>query len=331
MLLVGFGATFGVPAYAELVLHLFDGLGAGPTANGATFKSALSPFAVSEVVHVLRKLGLDPRDLAFGVPQHPRLFEMLKTERWYFFREGFQTFWKKLAKRAKMSVENKVSVTSMLREGDKWKVTATKGRRETEKTFAFDHVIVTTAPQDAHPFLPKGEQKDLIAQGIPRVPPNDVFLVEAEDTDSCDNDIDNRRVAFWPTGLGQGSDAFVDPATWVNGVKTFFVLKRHAKNNIYAIGTYVLDPAISVNDAFDALKTYAATELGLKVTRMLKHERFVFPSGPKAIDTDAWQQAWAPLQGRDGLWFNGEAICGSGIPRITQFTTGFVAAGFPDL
>ena len=70
-------------------------------------------------------------------------------------------------------------------------------------------MFVTVDPQYALRFLSSGsEQKYLIYDAIPNVPSSDIFLVKTYDaTIGVVTDVYIQFVAFWPTGLGQGTSA----------------------------------------------------------------------------------------------------------------------------
>ena len=309
------GDKWGVPAYAKLGTHLGDGLGIAPAAAISTFFSTLSSFTAVDAAELLRNLGVTPDSLPASTPSN--IVSLLSKPRWYFFERGYQTFWEELVKRATIPVHTNFAVESLDKlTGGEWQVTASDGT-----VFEFDNVIVTTAPQDAIPFVPP-EQAALLQTAVPQVPPNDVFVVKVNDINSVDTDVDNDVVGFWPTGLGMGSLSVIDPA-FGGSTKPFFYLRRHERD-VFVIATVTL--GVSPEDAFEAVKTYSKDTLDLEITEELFHERYYFPSGP--VDSLAWSSGWATLQGKDGLWFNGESFAGSGIPRITQYTKQFVAQVF---
>lgn len=312
-----------LPAYGSLIAHTFDGLGAAPAALTTTFANTLSTFAAADAGELLRNLGVTHDSLPDGTP--PNIVSILSSDRWLFFDKGYQTFWEEVVKRAGLAVELGVAVQSMEKSGEgAWQLSGSNGQ-----DYTFDQVVVTTAPQDAIPFVPP-EQAALLAMAVPIVPPNDVFLVQTQDTSPADTDVDNEVVAFWPTGFGLGTPRMVDPA--LGGiVKPMFYQRRHDRD-ILVIATVTLDASLGKEEVFETVRAYSRDVLGLELqeeSNDYRYERFFFPSGP--IDKAAWDAAWATLQGQDGLWFNGEAFAGSGIPRITQYTKQFVTQAFPDV
>lgn len=317
--LAQWGETWGVPAYAKLCLHAFDGLGAAPSVFIVTFSSTLSAFASVDAAELLRNLGVTADSLPPSTL--PNIVSLLSSTRWYFFDRGYQTFWEELVERANILVVTGVSVEALeLTSDGVWQLTGSDGNE-----YIFDQVIVTTAPQDALSFVPS-DQASLLATAVPQVPPNDVFIVEAADGNPADTDVDNEIVAFWPTGFGLGTPSLIDPSQG-GLVKPFFYQRRHARG-IFVVGTLTLSG--SIEEAFETTKIYSKDVLGLELSDdYLHHERYYFPSGPS--DKTSWANGWASLQGKDGLWFNGESFAGSGIPVITQYTKQFIDATFPEV
>lgn len=304
-----------MPAFSHMIVYTSDALGAGPGSYLSAAQALAGGFRWTpvEAVRVLKFLDPDGA-LPEGLPEN--IVSLMTAnhgkgaQRWWFFKNGYQNFWKNLAYYGGIQVQTANSVLSMVRKetgrGKVWWLNTRRGRR------IFDKVIVATTPKTAMKFLPEGPSKELLKTAIARVPPNDVFLAMVSDFSGTGFP---ERSAWWSDGFGLGSLELVDPLKG-GPVKPVFWQKRHGSNNVVLIGTYTLSPEITPDQAFDAVNDYAQRELGFTLTERLAHERFFFPASPS--DREAWTQGWERLQGEDGLYFIGEAFTGSGIPAIAS-------------
>jgi len=131
-----------------------------------------------------------------------------------------------------------------------------------------------------------------------------------------------------------GSQDFINPFVGCNNAflcgKAFFWIKRHANQNVFTIATYEFGFYDKTDgEVFEDLKAYAKDELGIDLTNILQVERYSFPDGRP--DWYGPYGTWAPLQGQNNLWFNGESVAGSGVPTITAFTEFLVGLNFGDI
>ena len=343
MPIIEWGAKWGVPAYADMNLQVVDGLAVNPAVAAATFETTMSFFTTSYAGELLKLMGVTEEQLPDDTPPNIKSL-IFDQDGWYFFDDGYQTFFEQLISNAGLQVETSFEVASMTKKMDddvpstdvmesrdsggvvqdstsSWHVTSSDGTE-----LVFDQIIVTTAPQDAIPFVPQ-DRSVLLQAGVPIVPPNDLFLTRGVDINPADTDTDNGLVSFWPTGVGLGTSSIVDPTTGL--IKSFFFQQRH-NVDVWGAATVTLSPDITVEDAYMAVVGFARHVLGLEFDDdYLAHERFTWPSGP--IDRDTWDENWATLQGVDGLWFSGEAFTQTSVPRISQYSKVFIDNQFPDV
>ena len=313
--LLAWGERYDVPAYAKLVLHTFDYLGAGPAFMVPAHIGLLSSFGTVDVVHVLKKLG-------FVLPQTapPNLVSLFQAQRWYFFERGFETFYTAYVAKTNLSVwtHSPVTILTRMDATNEWIITV-NGTDE----YTFDYVVITTPPSDTVKFLPDGmPQKALFESDILPVPPNDVFLVPVE------NYTLPNPAAWFTEGFGLGTADLVNPAVG-GATKCFFWQKRYATGNYMVVATYTLNfNFTSPLEVWSECQMFAADTYGLELgDDYLFHRRYIFPAAPR--DSIAWTTQWTALQGQDNLFFTGEAFSGSGVPAIAAFASSFFPQVFP--
>ncbi len=91
--------------------------------------------------------------------------------------------------------------------------------------------------------------------------------------------------------------------------------KRHVQDFLLAV-MVTLIPELAKQKLYCTVSSYAKDVIDIKIEEMIAHEEYVYQSGP--ADTNKWNLKWVPLQGKYGLWFNGDAFSGSGSPpKIT--------------
>lgn len=123
--------------------------------------------------------------------------------------------------------------------------------------------------------------------------------------------------------MGQGTTDLINPSVGNSTSKPFFWIKRHPGRNVLTVATYEVgrfagSPEKTDDEVFLEVKEYAKNVLGVELDEALHVARYAFPDGRRGWYGPAG--IWTPFQGRDNLWFNGEAIAGSGVPTITAFT-----------
>ena len=123
--------------------------------------------------------------------------------------------------------------------------------------------------------------------------------------------------------MGQGTQDLINPLFGNSDIKASFWIKRHTGRSVFTIATFELsrfigNPEKSDDEVFQVVKEYAGNVLGIDLDEVLHVERYSFPDGRQ--DWYGAYGIWTPFQGQDNLWFNGEAIAGSGVPTITAFT-----------
>ncbi len=318
------GVRNDLSALTRLIVFTADALGAGPSSY-ASASAALAGglnWTPVEVTRILKYLGVGVEDLPEGTP--PNIVSLLAandgegTQRWWFFKDGYQTFWKELVKRAGIKVKLSEPVVSlaMTTEGEDnvWMV------ETDENIYQFDRVIVATTPRAAMNFLPEGPRKDLLSTAIVRVPPNDVYLTTIS---GYENTGLPEQAAFWPEALGLGGTELIDPEVG-SAVKPFFWQKRHVEDVAF-VATYTLSAEITPEQSFAAVQQYGAG-YGVTLNEQIDHKRFFFPPTPEDLLT--WRATWPSYQGQDDLYFVGEAFTGSGVPAIAIGLTKFVAQYF---
>jgi len=248
------------------------------------------------------------------------------SQRWFFFANGYQTFWQSLAGAADLQVQLSSTVTSI--RYDWWRpfqpVTVTvadaNGKAQEQR---FDKVIVTTPPGAAASMLPAGSlQAKLLLTGVAGGYPTNVYLAPVGGLPPvAENNLPN-PFAFWV------HDASIEPnGTSIPPVRPFFWQRRFADTGYMIIGEYNYQE-VSLADSFAALQRYASSSLGMTVGPYEQITQVKFPSGPS--DLIAWQLGWGVLQGVQGLYFAGEAFQGSGVPAITAGLSSFIPKNFPD-
>lgn len=301
-----------VPAFAHMITYTSDALGAGPVSSLPAAKALISGFSWTPVEAVRVLKYLDP-DLKLSESTPKNILSLLNanqgrgSQRWWFFKNGYQSFWKSLVKYAGIQVRAAEFVIDLKRVHNAkrkgWLVKTENG------SDYFDRVVIATTPRAAMNYLPDGESRELLQTAISRVPPNDVFLAKVEDFSQSGLP---EQSAWWSDGFGLGTEGLIDPKQG-GMVKPVFWQKRYDKQ-IILVGTYTLSPKIRPEEAYQVVSRYAKEKLGFQLVERLNHRRFYFPALPQ--DSVAWRVGWQRLQGEQGLYFVGEAFTGSGIPAI---------------
>jgi hypothetical protein len=318
-ILLDWGDRVGVPFFAKLGPYGFDGLGAGPTAQALAGRALLSSFFAVEVAYMLRELGVTSSNVPEGTP--PNVVSLLNSQRWWFFERGYQTFWQSLVEKAKIDVKTEQQITSLERDAEmgKWVVHTT----DDNPVHHFDLVLITTPPANTVEFLFDGPQRELLlSTGTP--PVNDAFIATVKNFEKCGLPEES---AWWPSGFGQGSLDFVDPAFGGGPTKPVYWQKRHSGRDVIVVATYNFDIRTTPTEAFEVCKKFAQDVLGFEIEKEIHHERFPFPAYP--LDPVSFAAGWSQLQGKDGLFVTGEAFSGSGVPAITQYSNFIIPLYFP--
>jgi hypothetical protein len=327
--LVQWGERNNVPLYVQLMLYTADGLGAsGDLGRGAPSIGLLAPLAhwmPAEVHRALKQLGVPASEIPDSLPNLKSVFAA-NSQRWFFFENGYQTFWQSLADAADIDVQLNSTVTSVryawLRPWQPVTVTVAGANGKVQEHH-FDKVIVTTPPGPAASMLAPGSlQAKLLLTAVAGGYPTNIYLAPVGGLPPvAENNLPN-PFAFWV------KDPSIEPsATFIPAVRPFFWQRRFANPSYMILGAYNYQD-VSTADSFAALQHYASGTLGMTVGPYEHITQVVFPSAPS--DFISWTLGWAVLQGAQGLYFAGEAFQGSGVPSITEGLSSFVPKNFPD-
>jgi hypothetical protein len=327
--LVPWAARNNITLYVQLMLYTADGLGAtGDLGRGAPSLALMAPLShwmPAETHRALTQLGVPASDIPATLPNLRSLFAA-NAQRWWFFENGYQTFFQSLADAAELNVELGSTVTSIRHQ--LWRpvrpvsVTVTKSNGTTRE-HRFDKVIVTTPPGAAASMLPSGSlQGNLLLTAVAGGFPTNVYLAPVSGLPLvATNNLPN-PFAFWV------KDPRIEPsATALPATRPFFWQRRFANPDYMILGVYNYQD-VSTEASFGAVQSYASSTFGMTVGPYEHLISVKFPSAPK--DFTAWTLGWTFLQGFQGMYFAGEAFQGSGVPAITQGLSSFVPKHFPD-
>jgi hypothetical protein len=327
--LLQWGERHNVSLYVRLMLYTADGLGAsGDLGRGAPSIGLLAPLAhwmPAETHRALKQLGVPASEIPDSLPNLKSVFAA-DSQRWWFFENGYQTFWQSLVDEAELDVELSSPVTSIRQVWWRpWeKVTVTvAGPNGQPREHRFDKVIVTTPPGPAAAMLEASSlQAKLLLTAVAGGFPTNVYLAPVGGLpEVATNNLPN-PFAFWV------KDPSIEPsATFLPAVRPFFWQRRFANPGYMILGAYNYQD-ISAADSFATLQDYASDTLGMTVGPYTAITQVKFPSAPS--DFVQWMLGWAVLQGRQGFYFAGEAFQGSGVPAITEGLASFVPRHFPD-
>jgi hypothetical protein len=326
--LIQWGERNKVQLYVQLMAYTADGLGAsGDLGRGAPSIGLLAPLShwmPAETHRALRQLGMSASEIAALPAKLKSLFDN-NTQRWWFFENGYQTFWQSLVAQAGLDVRVNSTVTSVRRSLLPWEKAVVKvsGANGQVQEYKFDRVIITTPPGAGAAMLEPGSlQGNLLKTAVAGGFPTNVYLAPVGGLpESVGNNVPN-PFAAWVT------DPSIEPsATSIPAVRPFFWQRRHANPGYMILGAYnYVD--ISADDSFAALQDYSSDALGMTVGPYTAITQVKFPSAPS--DFIQWMLGWAVLQGRQGFYFAGEAFQGSGVPAITEGLSSFIPKNFPD-
>jgi hypothetical protein len=326
---VEWGARNNVSLFVQLMLYTADGLGAsgdlGRGVPGIALLVPLSYWMPAEVHRALKQLGVPASEIPATLPNLRSIYAA-NSQRWYFFQNGYQTFFQKLVEAADIDVRLNSTVRSVRhvwwRPWRPWDVTVAnrQGRLETHQ---FDKVIITTPPGPAASMLPPGApQASLLRTAVAGGYPTNIYLAPVSGRPPVVGGNLPNPFAFWV------KDPSIEPSPpTIPPVRPFFWQRRHAGLDHMIIGAYHYQD-ISLAAAYSALQDYASRKLGISVRPYQHVLQVKFPSVPS--DPTAWQIGWALLQGQQELYFTGEAFLGSGVPAITAGLSRFTADNFPE-
>jgi hypothetical protein len=327
--LIQWGERNSVQLYVRLMMYTADGLGAsGDLGRGAPSIGLLAPLAhwmPAETHRALKQLGVPASEIPDSLPNLKSVFAN-NSQRWWFFENGYQTFWQSLVDEAQLDVRLSSTVTSIRQVWWRpWeKVTVTvRGPNGQTQEHRFDKVIVTTPPGAAADMLEPGSaQGNLLKTAIAGGFPTNVYIAPVGGLpEVVGNNIPN-PFAAWV------KDPSIEPSPGsIPAVRPFFWQRRHANPGYMVLGAYNYQD-ISAADSFAVLQDYASESLGMSVGPYEHITQVKFPSAPS--DFVQWMLGWAVLQGRQGFYFAGEAFQGSGVPVITEGLASFVPKHFPD-
>jgi len=322
------GARNNVTLFVQLMLYTADGLGAtGDLKRGTPGIALLVPLSYwmpAEVYRALTQLGVPASEIPDSLPNLKSLYAH-NSQRWYFFKNGYQTFWQSLVANDGIDVKLNSTVKSVKwiwwRPWTKWDVTIAnkQGQLETQQ---FDKVIVTTPPGAAASMLPSDyPQVSLLNSAVAGGYPTNVYLAPVSGLPPVVGSSLPNPFSFWV------KDPSIEPTpTSIPAVRPFFWQRRHAGQDYMIIGAYNYQD-VSLPASFAALQDYASNTLGMSVGPYKEVTQVRFPSAPS--DFLSWQLGWAILQGSNGLYFAGEAFQGSGVPAITNGISTFIPSNFP--
>jgi hypothetical protein len=327
--LLQWGERNKVSLYVQLMIYTADGLGAsGDLGRGAPSIGLLAPLSYwmpAEVHRALKQLGVQASEIPDTLPNLQSVFAA-NSQRWFFFQNGYQTFWQSLANSANIHVELSSKVTAVRntwwRPWDPWTVTVADANGQPHDQY-FDKVIVTTPPGPAAAMLePSSPQAKLLLTAVAGGYPTNVYLAPVGGLPPvAENNLPD-PFAFWV------KDPSIEPsAASTPAVRPFFWQRRFANPSYMILGAYNYKD-ISAADSFAALQNYADGSLGMTVGPYTHITQVKFPSAPS--DFISWTLGWAVLQGAQGLYFTGEAFLGSGVPSITSGLSTFIPKNFSD-
>lgn len=293
----------------------------------------MSHWMPAEVYRVLTLFGVSPQEIPETLPNLQSMYAE-SSQRWYRFERGYQTFWQSLVREAGLRVRLEAEVMAVRPAGHgkrrPWAVIYRRTRKtedrikDVRKQAFFDLVVVTAPPSASASILPpKAPQAELLLTAVAGGYPLRAYLAPVTGTPQVLGPALSPPFAFW------NKDPRIEPsATSVPSVRPFFWQRRYADVDYMLVANYNYAD-VGDEASFAALQDYSADTFGMNVQPYAYSMQATFPSVP--ADYNAWSAAWAELQGKDGLFFTGEAFLGSGVPVITQGLSAFVPAHFPDV
>lgn len=184
----------------------------------------------------------------------------------------------------------------------------------------FDRVLFTCPPDRIAPLFPAGSELRRLFSGHERGHRVRSWLFEAEG---------------WPEDVVGPSGILVDSrnplrlgtADVVIDGSPYGVSKEYADSRLMVAPVY-LPSGMSLDQAEERLAR-GVRPLGLRVTRVIDGETFSYP---RAIAlhriASGWFRQAEALQGRQGLYFLGEAFAGQGVPTVMSHVHSFVPRMF---